>query len=208
MRRSRTATVVLVLAFIATACGGQSLTATTGAPPPGTTKPAATKPVTTKPVVAVVRTTTTAPRTTSTAPLTTSPSSPTTSPAPRTTRPKPPATSTTVPPKAALHFDTPEAAMRYLTKAWNDYDIVALRHVTQSTARDLLLGMHKEAVNLRLNHCSLRPGGKGDYECYFDHDYPTWVPASSRQGTIGHAEFIAAPSASVGWYMFAYQGCG
>jgi hypothetical protein len=106
------------------------------------------------------------------------------------------------------HFATPEAAMRYLATAWNANDLTSLKHVTQGTARMLLLGMHHEAVNLRLDNCDLRAGGKGDYLCHFTHDYPASVPASQRQGTHGTAEFIAAPSSSVGWYMFAYEGCG
>ncbi len=86
--------------------------------------------------------------------------------------------------------------------------MVDLKHVTQGAARELLLAMHKEAVNLRLNNCTLRKGGRGDYLCTFDHDYPTWYPVKYRKGRTGTAQFIAAPSSSVGWYMFAYEGCG
>src|SRR5205823_5611226 len=66
------------------------------------------------------------------------------------------------------HFDTPEAAMRYLTDAWNRKDADALRHVTNPGARDELDAMHAEAVNLRLDECYPRPG-HGDYECTFIH---------------------------------------
>ena len=98
--------------------------------------------------------------------------------------------------------------MRYLATAWNTGNMTDLKHVTQGTARMLLMGMHFEAVDLRLDHCTLRPGGKGDYMCYFTHDYPASFPGKSREGKYGHSQFIAAPSASVGWYMYAYEGCG
>jgi hypothetical protein len=118
------------------------------------------------------------------------------------------ATPDAAPASARPHFATPEAAMRYLAVAWNANDMTSLKHVTQGTARLLLLGMRNEASNLRLDHCDLRAGGNGDYLCHFVHDYPASYPTKLRQGTHGTAEFIAAPSSSVGWYMFAYEGCG
>src|SRR5262249_14340726 len=80
----------------------------------------------------------------------------------RTTASSSPAPATAVPTSAAptsvatpstiddsvQHFDTPEAAMRYLAAAWNADDQVALRHVTDPSARDQLDGMHAEAANL------------------------------------------------------------
>ena len=98
--------------------------------------------------------------------------------------------------------------MTYLATAWNTNNMVDLKHVTQGTARELLLAMHREAVNLKLHDCALRKGGNGDYLCTFTHDYPTWVSAADRRATGGRAQFIAAPSSSVGWYMYAYEGCG
>jgi hypothetical protein len=98
--------------------------------------------------------------------------------------------------------------MRYLAAAWNADDITALKHVTEPNARLLLLGMKHEAVNLRLDHCDKRDGGNGDYLCHFTHDYPAAYPKKLREGAHGTSEFIAAPSAGVGWYMFQYEGCG
>ena len=98
--------------------------------------------------------------------------------------------------------------MTYLATAWNTNNMVNLKHVTQGAARELLLAMHREAVNLKLKDCALRKGGDGDYLCTFTHDYPKWVSAADRRATGGRAQFIAAPSSSVGWYMFAYEGCG
>jgi hypothetical protein len=98
--------------------------------------------------------------------------------------------------------------MTCLATAWNANNMADLKHVTQGTARELLLAMHREAVNLRLDSCALRKGGNGDYLCTFSHDYPTWFPVKDRKGHTGEAQFIAAPSSSVGWYMYAYESCG
>lgn len=97
--------------------------------------------------------------------------------------------------------------MRYLATAWNTDDLTDLKHVTDPGARADLLDMKRQAVNLRLSSCQKRPG-QGDYLCEFTHDYPSWVPASQRAGKHGTAEFLAAPSSSVGWYMTLYIDCG
>jgi hypothetical protein len=47
------------------------------------------------------------------------------------------------------HFDSPEAAMRYLAAAWNRHDIVAMKRVTTPDGRAALIDMYDEAVNLR-----------------------------------------------------------
>jgi hypothetical protein len=200
MHRTRTALVVLALAGLTAAVAG------CGNQPAATTSTVAG-------LTAVAKTAAPAPTTTSVA---RTPAAPTTSPrALRTAAPTTSRLTTKAPPvvmvtatSARLHFATPEASMRYLAAAWNANDLTALKHVTQGQARLLLLGMHNEAVNLRLDHCALRPGGKGDYLCHFNHDYPASYPVKAREGTHGTAEFIAAPSSSVGWYMFAYEGCG
>lgn len=100
------------------------------------------------------------------------------------------------------HFTTPEAAMRYLAAAWNRRDLASLCHVTNPYARNLLYDMHREAVNLRLDHCVRNYDGT--YECYFDHDYP----ASMHKKGTGHATFDVAAAARPGWYMTVFEGCG
>ncbi len=97
--------------------------------------------------------------------------------------------------------------MRYLAAAWNANDMTALKHVTMGLARLQLMDMKLQAVDLRLDHCELQ-AGRGDYLCHFVHDYPASYPAKLHEGPHGTAEFIAAPSSSVGWYMYAYEGCG
>jgi hypothetical protein len=103
------------------------------------------------------------------------------------------------------HFATPEEAMRYLATAWNDRNTVALRHVTNPSAREQLDAMHSEAVNLRLTSCALQPAG--DYQCTFSHDYPAEYahPASEKHG---EAVFLVGPALTPGWYMTVFQHCG
>jgi hypothetical protein len=111
--------------------------------------------------------------------------------------------STPTPPTAPrLYFSTPDAAMRYLTVAYNHNDLVALAHVTTPVARANLLAMHRTAVNLRLVGCTARPG-LGDYTCTFTHDFP---PERHLSGQ-GHAHFIAAPADKHGWYMTVLEDC-
>jgi hypothetical protein len=100
------------------------------------------------------------------------------------------------------HFDTPEQAMTYLASAWNRGDLTQLCEVTNPNARLLLLSMHREAVNLRFDHCTY--DGVGQYSCLFDHDYPKRM---HKKGT-GHAVLDVASADIPGWYMTVYEGCG
>lgn len=102
------------------------------------------------------------------------------------------------------HFNTPEAAMRYLAAAWNRNDLADLCHVTNPNSRALLNEMHSEATNLSLNHCIKQPAG--DYECFFDHDYPKAMKPKPKGH--GHAEFQVGPAGTPGWYMTVFEGCG
>ena len=101
------------------------------------------------------------------------------------------------------HFDTPEAAMVYLASAWNRDDLADLCQVTNPNARLLLLTMHREAVNLRLDHCD-KEEVAGGYGCVFDHDYPKRM---HKKG-VGHTWVAVAPADIPGWYMTVYEGCG
>jgi len=105
---------------------------------------------------------------------------------------------------ASPPFATPQAAMRYLARAYNTHDMVALRHVTTPSARQALLDMRVEAVNLRLDGCERQPAG--DYLCTFTHDYPR---AMHRKPTEhGASTFLVAPALRPGWYMTVLEGCG
>jgi hypothetical protein len=103
------------------------------------------------------------------------------------------------------HFGTPEAAMTYLTAAWNSGNTVNLDHVTNPAARAQLAAMHGEATDLRLDHCTPRP--QGDYACVFDHNSPAGT-STTLPGGIGHAYFLVGPATRPGWYMTVFQGCG
>jgi hypothetical protein len=106
------------------------------------------------------------------------------------------------------HFGSPEDAMRYLADAWNRNDLTDLKHVTDPSARDALNDMHQVAVNLRLDHCELNQD-RGDYTCYFDHDYPPHASTTMAMDdpVTGHAVFTVGPAATPGWYMTVLESC-
>jgi hypothetical protein len=109
-----------------------------------------------------------------------------------------------------VHFDTPEAAMRYLASAYNRNDPAALKEVTNPDARDALEAMRAQAVNLRLESCEQQPSGV--YECNFRHDYPPGYSPDADHAAEehhgGHATFIVAPADNPGWYMSVLLDCG
>jgi hypothetical protein len=134
-------------------------------------------------------------------PVATAPGSPTVT-TPITRLLPAPAPAPTSPTAPKLYFATPQAAMRYLTAAYNDNDLVALGHVTTPVARVNLVAMHRTAVNLRLVGCTAQPA-RGDYLCSFTHDYPAAMHLSGH----GNAHFIAAPADKHGWYMTVLRDC-
>jgi predicted lipid-binding transport protein (Tim44 family) len=99
------------------------------------------------------------------------------------------------------HFDSPQAAMTYLAAAYNAGDLTALHHVTEPRAFSRLMSMRSDALNLRLRYCT--PNPRGDFACYFRHDFP----ASEHKTGHGQAVFIAAPALNPGWYMYQFQSC-
>ena len=117
-------------------------------------------------------------------------------------RPTTPATPSTQPSPPALHFDSPEAAMRYLTAAYDRNDRDAMRPVTTPGSRQALWDMRSEAVNLQLTSCDR--GSNGSYTCQFTHDYP---PNLHMKGH-GASTMIVSPAARPGWYMSELLECG
>ena len=109
--------------------------------------------------------------------------------------------STAAPGYTGPHFDTPQAAMIYLADAYNAGDLTALHHVTEPRAFSRLMSMRSDAFNLRLKYCT--PNPRGDFTCYFRHDFP----ASEHKTGHGQAVFIAAPALNPGWYMYQFQSC-
>ena len=102
----------------------------------------------------------------------------------------------------ALHFATPEGAMRYLAGAYNRNDLAALKHVTTPEARNNLLFMRPNADNLVLVGCAAN-AARGDYLCGFTHGFP----AAMHQSGTGQAHFTVAPADRVGWYMTVLNDC-
>ena len=91
--------------------------------------------------------------------------------------------------------------MTYLAAAYNAGDLTALHHVTEPRAFSRLMSMRSGALNLHLKYCT--PNPRGDYTCYFRHDFP----ASEHKTGHGEAVFIAAPALNPGWYMYQFQSC-
>jgi hypothetical protein len=94
--------------------------------------------------------------------------------------------------------------MRYLASAWNRRDLVSLKHFTDPNARAELDAMHSEATNLKLDRCEENKA-RGDYECFFTHDYPASYKTTKKSGT---AEFTVGPADRPGWYMTVFVDCG
>jgi len=102
------------------------------------------------------------------------------------------------------HFGTPQAAMSYLTSAYNGDNQVALHAVTTPQAFGQLTTMRSEAVNLQLQSCVPSGSGRGDYVCTFQHDYPV----SLHQSGHGSSRILVAPAENPGWYMYTLLDCG
>jgi len=123
--------------------------------------------------------------------------------APAATPYTPPATTPTVrPTPAPLHFDSPEAAMRYLAAAYDRGDLEALRPVTTPGSRADLWMMRSEAVNLQLDRCT--SDHHGGYLCEFTHDYPKSLHMKGH----GSSTMAVLPAARPGWYMSGLLDCG
>ncbi|MEP7054214.1 MAG: hypothetical protein ABI912_03105 [Actinomycetota bacterium] len=103
------------------------------------------------------------------------------------------------------HFRTPQAAMRYLARAYNRHDDARLRHVTTPDARRDLEAMRAVATNLRLDHCTRSPNGMAF--CTFTHDYPSATPGMPPQHG-GSADLRVAPVRRSGWVAKGEIGCG
>jgi len=101
------------------------------------------------------------------------------------------------------HFTSPESAMTYLTAAYNSDNAAALHAVTTPGSYGELTQMRSEAVNLQLEYCTA-DASRGDYYCYFSHDYP----ASLHESGHGASTVLVAPAENPGWYMYALVECG
>jgi len=101
------------------------------------------------------------------------------------------------------HFSSPESAMTYLAAAYNSGNAAALHAVTTPASYADLAQMRSEAVNLQLQYCTA-DASRGDYYCYFSHDYP----ASLHQSGHGASTMLVAPAGNPGWYLYTLVECG
>jgi curli biogenesis system outer membrane secretion channel CsgG len=93
--------------------------------------------------------------------------------------------------------------MTYLAAAYNSGNAAALRAVTTPASYADLAQMRSEAVNLQLQYCTA-DASRGDYYCYFSHDYPT----SLHQSGHGASTMLVAPADNPGWYLYTLVECG
>ncbi|HEV2889348.1 MAG TPA: hypothetical protein VGX28_03150 [Frankiaceae bacterium] len=94
---------------------------------------------------------------------------------------------------------TPEAAMRFLARAYNAKDAEALKDVTTPAAREMLNPMREWAANLRLVKCTDTTAGS--FDCTFTHS----IKGSTE---TGHATLRVNPARKQGWYATLVAECG
>jgi len=114
-------------------------------------------------------------------------------------------TRTCVVDSGAVHFRTPEAAMRYLAKAWNCRDLAAVRHLTNPDSRNQMLAMATPTSRLSFSSCERfgTPGWR-TWECTFDDVYPAGTTDTEREL---HQIFTVKPARGPGFYV-AVDTCG
>ena len=99
----------------------------------------------------------------------------------------------------APYFSTPEAAMRYLARAYNSANVRQLKNVTTPGSRAALDEMRRHAPRITLVGC-VRDLGYS-YTCTFRHT----IRGASGQGM---AQFVASPADRHGWYLELIGECG
>jgi hypothetical protein len=102
---------------------------------------------------------------------------------------------------AAVHFLTPEAAMRYLATAYNRHDHAAVKHVTTASARSFLEDMRPIAPRIHFQSCDRDMDNT--YLCRFTHDRPK----GGAMHDHGEATVLVAPATKPGWYMTELTEC-
>jgi hypothetical protein len=101
------------------------------------------------------------------------------------------------------HFGSPESAMAYLASAFNSGNAADLHAVTTPNSYLELTQMWSGPVNLQLQYCT-PDASRGDYYCYFSHDYPTSLNKTSE----AVANMLVAPAVNPGWYLYTIVECG
>lgn len=133
-----------------------------------------------------------------------------------TTAPSPSAvTSTPAAPGAsavAPHFDTPEAAMRYLVAAYNANNETNIRHVTTPGSRDQFEPERQWVKEFRFRSCTANGAPSWDYTCVLDivSTMPGVQAATDPTGNqiMDEVTVLVAPAERPGYYLEANEGCG
>jgi hypothetical protein len=93
--------------------------------------------------------------------------------------------------------------MTDLAAAYNSDNDAALHAVTTPNSYLELTQMWSGPVNLQLQYCTA-DANRGDYYCYFSHDYPASLHETGRSV----ATVLVAPALNPGWYLYTVVECG
>ncbi|MDQ1726185.1 MAG: hypothetical protein QOK14_230, partial [Frankiaceae bacterium] len=108
-----------------------------------------------------------------------------------------------------VHFDTPGDAMRYLARAYNCTDMVAMKRVTEPMVRDAFREMTKEAVDMQFLECTPQPDRAHWFTCSFTHHYPKGVKHENPgPDGLGRAYVTVSTAARPGFYALEDLRCG
>ncbi len=112
----------------------------------------------------------------------------------------------------APHFDTPDAAMRYLVAAYNANNETNIRHVTTPDSRDQFETERQWVKEFRFRDCTPNGAPSWDYTCVLDilRTMPGVQAATDPAGNeiMDEVTVLVAAAARPGYYLEANEGCG
>jgi hypothetical protein len=126
-------------------------------------------------------------------------------PAPAVSTPPPPAGVVTD--VVAPHFETPDAAMRYLVAAYNANNETNIKHVTTPDSRDQFEAERQWVKAFRFNNCAPDGAPTWDYTCVLDIT-KTMPGVAVGDQVMDEVTVIVGPAARPGYYLVANHGCG
>jgi hypothetical protein len=115
-------------------------------------------------------------------------------------------TTTTAAATGQVHFNTPQAAMRFLATASNHDNVAEIHKVTTPGSFKLFMGMRPELHNLHLQNCSAT--GHGDYICNLGYSYEYKNQTGKHWNNDASAQVVVAPAIDPGWYLYTFITCG
>jgi hypothetical protein len=112
----------------------------------------------------------------------------------------------------APHFDTPDAAMRYLVAAYNANNETNIRHVTTPDSREQFEAERQWVKEFRFRDCTPNSAPNWDYTCVLDiaTTMPGVQAATDPTGNeiMDEVTVLVAAAARPGYYLEANEGCG